>query len=218
MELKLEDALDEFDARYLESYYQVTSKLAHSFGLSASQPPNSQNPERLSSPLLVPPDTSDEEKNASLLSNPMAPPKNPPVSLHHPLQSSRLQMPRPASTSCSPIGHSTKTVWKKYTSETATELNLLNDQVNVDMVIVGLPRPNVTKMRRLLLAPSIRSKHLCSRNPRRNTLATNVGNPFYRPKNLPRKKCNQPMPDSSIKKSLDDSTGMANGMQAFFSN
>ncbi|KAF3985600.1 hypothetical protein FT663_04722 [Candidozyma haemuli var. vulneris] len=92
MNINLEEALDEFDSRYLESYHQVTAKMASSVLAPAPGPgpvsapgstPDSPSPPlRLSSPLLASRDSDDNYLLSSIvpLAQPplMGPPRAPP--------------------------------------------------------------------------------------------------------------------------------------------
>lgn len=107
----LEDALDEFDSRYLESYYQVTAKMGHTLGFSSLSLVTSKAPPRLSSPLLVLRDSHQDSHNSCFRGKLMGPPKAPPLTLPPPPSvppiSSRLQVPRAKSLTNSPANGTT---------------------------------------------------------------------------------------------------------------
>lgn len=149
----LEDALDEFDARYLECYHQITKQFA-----AAAIGPMAPHM-KLLLPLLLP-----RDMDAAAMGPPLFPPR--------PIGQSSLSLGPPLSlgaTSCNPR------------IEVLEQLPLVRADLQLPLFHLGRQR-----MHRLLLALSIAPKSDSRRaRDRRNTVATYVGNPFYRGRTLP---------------------------------
>lgn len=211
MDINFEEALDEFDVRYLECYHQMTTKLA-SLALE-------QTLVRLSSPLLGPREM--YEPHVSL-SPAMGPPKGPPRPIRHtsglafggsseklqtpshdpiyqdPVENKRLSQVNSIyseSLSDKPI-YSTQTFNTNFAQNVPThqpvQYNFYSPLVPASLEPV-LPVASVEnrplKLHRLLLALAIIAKTSSRRaRDRRNTVATYVGNPFYRGKNSPQRR------------------------------
>ncbi|PSK41253.1 hypothetical protein C7M61_000929 [Candidozyma pseudohaemuli] len=197
MNINLEEALDEFDLRYLESYHQVTAKMAL-LGLG----PAPELPLRLLLPLLPSQNDNYMFHAGSILATPAKP---------HPLAQSALgpmaksgQLANSTHNS-SAAGHEIEELNIAFDEEPSSLQKDHNEQADprpelahralapecqwlaVEMagrlfVVVDTPRT----LQRLLLALSLVHKAL--RRPQNRRTPTNVGNPFYKSKSPRRRR------------------------------